>query len=254
MFYLFAFENAKQGSAIAFFFIDLFVSFRGNFILLVADMEYTGLFICLDARARLCMRVCAYEFIQSLGERGSGGRALCARSYTYMSLWMFAFINLFCLPVCVYWYMWVFLHVKRQELFFFFFVICALHKYSLLLLLLLLLLLTSSQSWSLSSYSCHACVRLWASVWLCARPRRANTWSYVSVCVSANVRRECALVRARARACVWRIGQGKQATERGENKKKRSSGPPCSPRHLKLNNRTIGALIILDIQGDVAVW
>ena len=66
--------------------------------------------ICLFAPAWACVH--AYEYVCMCtriyvmcvcGEReGGGGWALCARSYTYMLLWMFAFINLFCFPVCVY--------------------------------------------------------------------------------------------------------------------------------------------------------
>ena len=63
------------------------------------------------------------------GGGGGGGWALCALSYTYMLLWMFAFINLFCFPVCVYWCMWVFLHVKRQEHFFGFVGFINIHYY-----------------------------------------------------------------------------------------------------------------------------
>ena len=74
------------------------------------------------ARLLLPLLVCVWG-------AGEGGGALCARSYTYMLLWMFAFINLFCFPVCVYRCMWVFLHVKRQEHFFGFVRFINIHYY-----------------------------------------------------------------------------------------------------------------------------
>ena len=66
------------------------------------------LFVCARMGERTCVRICVYVYVYLCnvcvggGGGGVGRGALCARSYTYMLLWMFAFINLFCFPVCVY--------------------------------------------------------------------------------------------------------------------------------------------------------
>ena len=59
------------------------------------------LFVCASMGVRACIRICVYVYaylctVCVWGGVGGG------RSYTYMLLWMFAFINLFCFPVCVY--------------------------------------------------------------------------------------------------------------------------------------------------------
>ena len=75
------------------------------------------LLVCARIGVRACVRICVYVYaylcnvcVWGAGEGGGGGWgggggvgwSLCAHSYTYMLLWMFAFINLFCFPVCVY--------------------------------------------------------------------------------------------------------------------------------------------------------
>ena len=62
-------------------------------------------------------------------EDGSMGGGCVRVSIHACILWMFAFINLFCFPVCVYWCMWVFLHEKCQEHFFGFVRFINIHYY-----------------------------------------------------------------------------------------------------------------------------